>query len=120
MPFTIDQDSLLIRGRRGDTASFTFNFNEDISDYTVHFYIKKSVTSSDCVIEKKYENPPSHAITVNLTTQDTELLSAQANAYTAYYWGVKINKGSDFAQTIIPHEFKNPPMMYIYPEIGGV
>jgi len=57
---------------------------------------------------------------VNLTTQDTEKLSAQVNAYSTYYWGLKINNGSEFAQTIIPQDFKNPPMMYVYPEIGGV
>lgn len=119
MPFTIDENSLLIRGRKGDTASFTFNFNQDISAFDVSFYVKKNLNSADLVIEKKYEKPTTSSISVNLTTTDTEKLSAQANAYTTYYWGVKLSNGEDFAQTIIPQEFKNPPMMYIYPEIGG-
>lgn len=120
MPFTIDENSLLIKGRKGDTASFTFNFNQSISDYSIHFYVKKNVNTNEVVIEKKYENPVSSSITVNLTTEDTKKLSALNNSYNTYYWGLKIANGNEFAQTIIPQEFKSPPLMYIYPEIGGV
>lgn len=120
MPFTIDEDSLLIKGRKGDTASFTFDFNQNISDYTVHFYVKKNISSSESVIEKEYINPTTTYVNVELTTEDTEQLSSLTNSYNTYYWGLKINNGTGFAQTIIPQEFANPPMMYIYPEIGGV
>lgn len=120
MPFTLDEESLLIKGRKGDTASFTFNFNKDISAYTVHFYVLKNVYSSESVIEKKYENPVGTSITVNLTVEDTKKLLPLKNSYNTYYWGVKITSGADFAQTLIPLEFRNPPMMYIYPEIGGL
>lgn len=119
MPFTIDENSLLIKGRKGDTASFTFDFKQDISEYTVSFYVKKNLNSVDVVIEKDYVNPSGHNVTVNLTTTDTNKLIAKADTYTIYYWGLKISKGTDFAQTIIPQEFKNPPMIYVYPEIGG-
>ena len=47
MPFIIDENTLLIRGRKGDSASFTFNFNLDLADYDEHFYVKKNVTDSD-------------------------------------------------------------------------
>lgn len=119
MPFTIDKDSLLIKGRKGDTASFIFDFKQNISDYSVSFYIKKSLNSNNAIIEKKYENPLGTSVTVELTTTDTEKLTSQSNSYSTYYWGVKVTSGDNFAQTIIPQEFKNPPMMYIYPEIGG-
>lgn len=119
MPFTIDEDSLLIKGRKGDSASFTFNFNQNMSDYTIYFYIQKNINSTEAIIEKGYANPASTSITVNLTSEDTEKLTALNNSYNTYYWGLKIIKSSGFAQTIIPQEFKNPPMMYIYPEIGG-
>jgi len=120
MPFTIDEELLLIRGRKGDTASFTFNFNQDISDYTVHFYIKKNINDSETLVSKEYIKPATQAVTVNLTAEDTNKLSASPNSYSTYYWGLKINKGSDFVQTIIPNDFKNPPMMYVYPTIGGI
>lgn len=119
MPFTIDENSLLIKGRKGDTASFTFDFNQDISAFTVSFYVKKNMKTSDLVIEKIYANPATNSVTVNLTTTDTEKLTASANSYNTYYWGIKLSNGNEFAQTIIPQEFKNPPMMQIYPEIGG-
>jgi len=118
MSFTIDESSLLIKGRKGDTASFTFNLNQDISAYTVHFYVKKNIGDSTTVIEKEYANPTAESITINLTTEDTDKLSAQKNSYGIYYWGLKITNGVNFAQTLIPTDFKNPPMMYIYPEIG--
>lgn len=122
MAFTLDENSLLIKGRKGDTASFTFNLNQDISNYTVHFYVKKNIGDADSkmIISKEYPNPTATFVTVNLTTEDTEKLSVQANSYSIYYWGLKISNGKDFAQTLIPQEFKNPPMMYIYPEIGGI
>lgn len=118
MPFTIDEESLLIKGRRGDTASFTFNFNQDISDYTVHFYVQRHIGDKEALISKKYSNSTTQAITVDLSAEETASLSAQINSYSTYYWGLKINKGIDFAQTIIPQDFHNPPMMYVYPMIG--
>lgn len=100
MPFTIEDDSLIIRGRRGDTASFTFNFEQDISAYTVHFYVKKNISDKDAVIEKIYTNQGNKTVIVNLNTEDTEKLSALPNSYTTYFWGLKINIGSEFAQTL--------------------
>lgn len=120
MPFTIDEDSLLIKGRKGDTASFTFNFKQNMSDYNIHFYVKKNINDAQVVLEKIYEKPQSTSVLVNLTANDTEKLTALNNSYNIYYWGLKINIGTAFVQTIIPQEFKNPPMMYIYPEIGGM
>lgn len=119
MPFTIDEESLLIRGRRGDTATFNFNFNQDISAYSVYFYVKKNLNVTEAVIEKEYEKPLTGSVTIHLTEDDTKKFISQPNSYTTYYWGLKIKNGTDFVQTIIPKEFKNPPMMYIYPEIGG-
>ena len=119
MPFIIDEKTLLIRGRKGDTASFTFDFNQNISDYTVNFYIKKNMSTSEIIINKEYIKPLTSAITVNLTTEDTAKLISKNNSYSTYYWGLKISIGNNFAQTIIPQEFKNPPMLYVYPEIGG-
>lgn len=120
MPFTIDEDSLLIKGRKGDTASFTFEFDYDISDYTINFYVKKNITSTESVIEKEYTNLTGTSVDVDLTGTDTEKLTSVANSYSVYYWGLKISDGIDYVETVIPQDFKNPPMMYIYPEIGGV
>jgi len=118
MPFTIDETTLLIQGRKGDSATFTFNFTQDISAYTVSFYVKKNMYHAP-IIEKNYVNSATNSITVNLTSDDTEKLMSKDSSYKVYYWGVKVSNGIDFATTLIPQEFKDPPMMYIYPEIGG-
>lgn len=118
MPFTIDKESLRIQGRKGDSGSINFDFNQDISDYMVHFYVQKNIDSSSTIIEKTYANPQESVITVKLTSEDTEKLSASLN-YTTYYWGLKITKGTDFSKTLFPEDFKNPPEMLIYPKIGG-
>lgn len=118
MPFTIDSTTLLIKGRKGDSASFTFNFNQDISTYTVSFYIKNNPMAATALIEKNYANPITNSVTVDLTPAETDTLTSKANSYGTYYWGLKISNGVDFAQTVIPSGFVDPPKMYIYPEIG--
>lgn len=120
MPFTINEDSLLIRGRKGDSATFTFDFNQDMSDYKIDFFIKKNIDSKETIIKKEYANPVEQVVSVTLTSEDTSKLSANGNTYQVFYWGLRVSKGTDYVQTIIPTEFNNPPMMYIYPEIGGV
>lgn len=119
MPFILDEKTMIISGRRGDTASFNFDFNQDMSGYTVSFYVKQ-LNSQDIIIEKNYTNIVDSSVLVNLTTADTQKLVSQTNSYIPYSWGLKISKGIDFAQTVIPQENENPPMMYVYSEIGGV
>jgi len=118
MPFTIDETSLLIKGRKGDSASFTFNFNQDMTPYTISFVIKKNVNDEIPLIHKEFAGSALGGITINLSSDDTDKLESKGNSYGTYYWGLRINNGIEFAQTIIPQEFKNAPMMYIYPEIG--
>lgn len=118
MPFTIDEDSLLIRGRKGDSASLNLNFNQDLSGYTIYFYIQKNINSSEAIIEKIYTNQTGPIFTVKLTAEDTNKLSS-GQSYGTYYWGIKIKNENALVKTLIPEDFKNPPKMYIYPEIGG-
>lgn len=120
MPFTLDEESLLIKGRRGDTASFTFDFNQDISNYTVHFYVQRNIGDTKALISKEYKNPTSQAITVELNSSETANLAAKINSYSIYYWGIKISLGNNFVQTIVPRDFENPPMIHVYPMLGEV
>lgn len=120
MPFTIDTESLLIRGRRGDTASFTLNFEQEISQYTVSFFVKKNVGDEEAIIQKNYEKPQGRSLIINLTSEDTKKLFAQPNSYSTYNWGLKIGIGNEFVQTLIPQNFDSAPKMYIYPEVGGI
>lgn len=119
MAFTIDKESLLIKGRRGDSASFTLNFDFDLSAYNVYFYVKKNIASSTTIIEKEYKNPSGTSLAISLTSADTRLLTSVANTFSTYYWGVKLSSGDDYVETIIPNDFSHFPMMLVYPEIGG-
>jgi len=117
MPFTIDEDNLLIKGRKGDTASFRFDFEEDISAYTVTFGIVSEI-GSDPIIEKTFENPTTQYVDVELSTTDTELLDADGDSPGIYYWYLKRVTDTTFAETIIPEDFKPAPQFRVYPEIG--
>lgn len=119
MGFTIDTGSLLIKGRKGDTASFTFNFNKDMSAYEIKFWIKKNLNDETPVVAKEYVGNATGAVTINLTSDDTDKLKTKGSDYGVYYWGLKINIGTEFAQTLIPSDLQNPPMLYVYPEIVG-
>ena len=118
MPFTIDETTLLIKGRKGDSASFTFDFNQDMSAYNIEFFVKKNPSSTTAIIEKIYENPSTEAVTVELLPAETDLLTSKPNSYETYYWGLVVSIGTTFRQTVIPTLFNTAPQMYIYPEIG--
>lgn len=119
MPFTIDEDNLLIKGRKGDTGSFTFNFNQDMSAYTVTFGIVEDVGDTTAIIEKEFVNPSEQSVTVNLLTTDTELLNADGDSPKVYYWYLKISAGSSYAETLIPQAFDSAPQLHVYPEVYG-
>lgn len=123
MPFTINQDTLLINGRKGDTASFSFNFGKDISMYTVNFFIKKNMYDKVPIVSVSVAGSVSGTATVNLTSTNTDKLIISKNEdFGSYYWGLRLEdaatNGVDFSQTLIPKDISNPPELYVYPEIG--
>lgn len=118
MSFTIDEESLTIKGRKGDTASFTFEFENDLTNYTLDFEVKKSF-DGEAIITKSFNSPTNNSIVVNLTSEDTEKFSVPANSYGTYYWGLKISSGIDFAQTLIPESLGTPPLFLVYREVVG-
>lgn len=118
MPFEMTEN-LIIKGRKGDTASFTFEFEEDISHYCLVFQVKKNENDPDekAIIRKEILNPVNNSVTFELTSEDTNLLTSSNQGYTTYKWGLKINNGINFAQTLIPIENTSAPSMCIYPAI---
>lgn len=122
MPFILNPENLLIKGRRGDSGSFIFKFKENLSPFCIHFCVKKNINDPDskALISKEYSNINSNELTVALTADDTIKLTAPNGNYGTYYWGLKIHTGSEYVQTIIPTEFNKPPLMHIYPSIGGI
>lgn len=119
MSFSIDEDSLTIKGRKGDTASFTFEFENNLSGYALDFVIKKGINDSEPIITKSFANLSTNSIVVNLTSEDTTKFSVPSNTYGTYYWGLKISNGRDFVQTLIPDNLGNPPLFLVYNEVVG-
>ena len=118
--FEFNEKNFLIKGRRGDSAKFILNFSSPVDEYCIHFFIKKNIGDKDSIIEKKIINPTTKAVAIELTSKDTEKLECPNFGFELYFWGVKIHKGDNFTQTIIPEKFKNLPQMHIYPSIGEV
>ena len=120
MPFKMLND-LSIFGRRGDSASFTFDFeDENISEYNFVFQIKKNITDDEdsAIIRKVYETPSTNSITVELTRNDTLKLETSGIGYTYYCWGLKAYNGNNFAQTLIPKDNSPAPKLCVLPAIA--
>ena len=118
MSFKMLKD-LTILGRRGDSASFTFEFEDDISQYEFVFQIKKDITDSDehSLVRKTYSALHENSITVELTPDDTLELNSQGVGYTTYCWGLKAYLGDEYAQTLIPRDNTPAPKFSVLPAI---
>lgn len=112
-------DDLSIIGRRGDSASFTFEFEDDIKDYEFIFQVKKNITDNDeiALIRKTFKDLQENAITVELTPEDTLKLTTQGMGYSTYCWGIKAYLGEDYAQTLIPKDNTPAPKFSVLPAI---
>ena len=124
MTFIIDDTKLTMRGWKGDSGSFVFNFDTDmdLSSCQVYFYVKKYIDDSDddAVITKTYSQISNNSVTVNLTTNDTKNLEATTENCSPYFWGIKLcNSTANYGQTLIPKDFDFPPLLIVYPEIIG-
>ena len=117
MTFQLDENSLMISGYKGDSASFTFNFDRDISDSTVVFLIKKNFSDSEdnAVIKKEFANSSNNFVQLNLTEEDTLKLGTPSATYRDYYWSLKIKVGGELVQTLVPDEFGSNPVFRVYP-----
>ena len=120
MPFKM-LDDLSVFGRRGDSASFTFEFDkEDISDYSFVFQIKKNISDSEdsVPVRKLITNPSENSFVVELTRGDTLKLETAGLGYTYYCWGLKAYIGDDYAQTLIPKDNAPAPKFCVLPAIA--
>lgn len=117
MTFEINNKTLMISGYKGDTASFTFQFNEDISNSTVCFIVKKNVNDLEekAVLKKEFISPTAQAIQLKLTESDTLKLGTPNSSFKDYYWSLKIKANNDFVQTLIPNAYEASPIFRVYP-----
>ena len=120
MGFKLDEGTLAIKGRRGDSASLSFAFpqDKDISAYDITFIVAD--IEGNTIITKKVEKPTTQIVEIKLTENDTKLVHSNGKAAREYSWGFKVNVGIDFVQTIIPQEFNASPKFIVYPAIGEI
>ena len=120
MPYKM-LDDLSILGRRGDSASFTFEFEDNnISNYDFIFQVKKNITDNDenAIIRKCIKQPQTNSITIELLPEDTLNLTTTGCGYTTYYWGLKAYISDQYAQTLIPRDNTPAPKFSILPAIA--
>lgn len=117
MTFELNDETLMISGYKGDSASFTFQFNEDISNSTICFYIKKNINDSEdkAVLTKEFVNPTNKIVDLKLASSDTSKLGTLNASFRDYYWSLKIKTGDEFVQTLIPNDYATTPIFRVYP-----
>lgn len=117
MTFQLNDENFMITGYRGDSASFTFEFNEDISNSTVCFFVKKNINDSDdkAILKKEFVNPSQKVVDLRLLSSDTVKLGTLNSSFRDYYWSLKMKVGDGFVQTLIPNEFSSSPIFRVYP-----
>ena len=120
MPFKI-LDDLSIIGRKGDSASFTFEFEDnDISSYDFIFQVKKDITDTDqnAILRKCIKNPTGNSITIELLPEDTLSVTTVGSGYTTLCWGLKAYISDSYAQTLIPKDNTPAPRFSLLPAIA--
>ena len=117
MTFKLDENTLMISGYKGDSASFNLQFETDISNSTVVFMVKKNFSDSQdkAVIKKEFNNPSENTVLLKLNEEDTKQLGTPSATYRDYYWSLKIKMADEFVQTLIPNEFGLNPIFRVYP-----
>lgn len=117
MTFELNDETFMISGYKGDSASFTFQFNEDISNSTVYFFVKKNINDSEdkAVLTKEFVNPVGSVVDLKLLPSDTLKLGTLNSSFRDYCWSLKIKTGDDFVQTLIPNDYATTPIFRVYP-----
>lgn len=131
MIFTIDSTTYAITGTKGDSGAFIFKFNRNMDGATACFIVKETITTADedAYIEKSFEFPASSATSgdndtfnVNLfpcDTIDIPIVTEQdPPKYDDFVWGLRVYKGTTYAETVIPKSGGTYPKFRMYYNIS--
>jgi len=131
MIFTIDQTTYAITGTKGDSGAFIFNFNKNMDGATACFVVKEKITTDDvdAYIEKSYTFPTSavepsgnNVFIVSLLPGDTldiPIVTEQdPPKYDDFVWGLRVYKGTTYAETVIPRTGGTYPKFRMYYNIS--
>ena len=88
--FTIDKDTLVIKGFKRDATDIVFNFGEDISTYKFIFAVKENIYDSDAnakIFKDITPNEGDTTVTVPFSSSDTEEIEIpEAKGFVKYFW----------------------------------
>lgn len=131
MIFTIDQTTYAITGTKGDSGAFIFHFNRNMDGATACFIVKEKITTddNDAYIEKSFTFPAaSAAIDANDTfnvsifpadTLDIPIVTEQdPPKFEDFVWGLRVYKGTTYAETVIPRSGGTYPKFRMYYNIS--
>jgi len=131
MIFTIDASTYAIAGTKGDSGAFIFKFNKDMDGATACFVVKEQITTSDAdaYITKSYTFPATSATSGDNDTFNVELLPGDTldipivteqdpPKWDDFVWGLRVHKGTTYAETVIPKTGGTYPKFRIYYNIS--
>jgi len=122
MVFKINVETFQIEGRKGDSGAFKFIFDRELEGFDVYFMVKAGINDKDekALIRKKFESPQGNSVVVEILPDDTSDLRTiftKRKPFIDYFWGLKVVKDEDFAQTVIPKGEETAPKFRVYPQI---
>lgn len=105
--YTIDTDTLVIKGFKRDATELVFNFGEDISAYKFIFAVKEKISDSDTeakVFKTIIPNEGDTSVTVAFESADTENIEMpEGKGFVKYYWTLIAYKADgSYQNTVIP------------------
>ena len=132
MIFTIDPTTYAIQGTKGDSGAFTFIFNKNMNGATVCFIVKEKITTDDvdAYIEKSFTFPAASSVlntennvfSVSLFPSDTLdipiVTDQDPPKYDDFIWGLRVYKGTSYAETLIPRTGGSYPKFRMYYNIS--
>lgn len=115
----IDDKTLDISTYRGNSMSLSFSLTDkdngaDIFENTYFDFLILEDYDKEPVIKKTnqvFEN----CAYLELSPEETELLSFDGKYYGKYYWKLVLHKNEGYRNTIVPRDFEEKPEFRVYP-----
>lgn len=131
MIFTVNPITYTIAGTKGDSGVISFKFNRDMDGSTACFVVKEKITTPDdeSYIHEEFTFPATSAASGDNdtflvtfspeTTIDIPIVTDQdPPKYDDFIWGLKVYKGTTYAETAIPLSGGSYPKFRLYYNIS--
>lgn len=117
MTFKLDEQTLTLSGRVGESLNLTFEFEEDISQMHIEFVISEKMGSKP-TLRRSFKKPSENRVELSLSTDEVSQLLNTNDTHSTYCWGLMAHIGKNYSSIIIPELLKSAPKLLIYPGIN--